>query len=144
MAFGTYLLTFPGSACWSRFSLFSSCRFSFLNLILVSFLQLRMVSWNVLGLNNKCKRAPMLKYLNAHKPHILFLQRTHLLGSKILSLRRAWVRQAFHATYSSYAREVTILLNKSLPYKVISVSIDPGGVIYYPVVRCKLCTPSSH
>lgn len=91
---------------------------------------------------NKFKCVLMFKY--THKQHILFLHETHLLGNKILSLCRAWVWQAFLATYSSYARGVAILLKKSLPYKVISVSIDPGGVIYYPVVRCKLCTPSSH
>lgn len=49
------------------------------------------------------------------------------MGSKILALKRAWVRQGFHATYFSYARGVTILLSKSLPCLVEQVFLDPGG-----------------
>lgn len=90
-------------------------------------MELKLVSWNIRGLNNKVKRALMFKYLNNHRPHILFLQETHLLGNKILALRRPWVRQAFHATYSSYARGVAILLNKSLAYKVMHLHTDQEG-----------------
>lgn len=89
--------------------------------------EITLLSWNVRGLNNKFKRSLLFKYLNTHKPHILFLQETHLTGSKVLALRRAWVRQAFHATYSTYARGVAILINKSLPCKVVRVITDPGG-----------------
>lgn len=84
---------------------------------LIWFMDLKLLSWNVRGLNNKFKRTLMFKYLNYHRPHILFLQETHLTGNKILALRRSRVQQAFHATYSGYARGVAILLNKSLPIR---------------------------
>lgn len=69
----------------------------------------------------------MFKYLNHHKPHILFLQETYLLDNKILTLRRPWVQQSFHATYSNYARGVAILLAKSLACKVFQVVTDLKG-----------------
>lgn len=69
----------------------------------------------------------MFKYLNHHRPHILFLQETHLVGKKILALHRSWVQQAFHATYLSYARGVAVLLNKSLAYKVLYIITDTLG-----------------
>lgn len=65
----------------------------------------------------------MFKYLSHHKPNILFLQETHLLGNRILALRRPWVQQSFHATYSSYA----MLINKSFQYKVLHLVTDPEG-----------------
>lgn len=68
----------------------------------------------------------ILIYFVSHKPHILFLQETHLTGSRKLALHRSWVRQAFHVTYSSNARGVANLINKALPYRVERVILDPG------------------
>lgn len=70
--------------------------------------------------------APLFKFLASHKPHILFLQETHLTGSRIPALHMSWVTQAFHATYSSYSR-VAILINKALSCRVERVIMDPGG-----------------
>lgn len=46
---------------------------------------------------------------------------------KVLALRCSWVRQAYHVTYSNYARRVAILINKSLSCSVGQVVTDPGG-----------------
>lgn len=59
---------------------------------------LKLLSWNIRGLNDKIKRSLLFKFLHSHKPLILFLQENHLLGSKILALKRAWVKQCFYAT----------------------------------------------
>lgn len=73
---------------------------------------IRLVFWNIQGLNGKFKRSLFFKLLASHKPQILFLQKTHLTGSRILALCRSWVRQAFHATFSTYVRGVAILIKK--------------------------------
>lgn len=95
--------------------------------ITVMSLNISIISWNVRGLNSKFKRALVLKFLQAQHPHIMFLQETHLLGNKILAMKRPWIHKAIHATYSSYARGVSILLHKSLPCSIETVITDPGG-----------------
>lgn len=88
---------------------------------------LKLLWWNVRGLDDKFQRVLMFKYLNHNRPHILFVQETHLVGNDILALRRLWVQQAFHATYSGYAMGVAVLLYKSLAYKVIHLITDLLG-----------------
>ena len=75
------------------------------------------------------------------KPHIAFLQETHLDGSRVLALRRAWVQKSFHATYSTFARGVSILISKALPCTIHQVFSDPGGDMWrsswtYFIIRC--------
>lgn len=90
-------------------------------------LNVSIISWNVRGLKSKYKRALVLKLLQAYHPHIMMLQETHLLGNKILAMKRPWMHRAIHATYSSYARGVSILLHKSLLCSIETVITDPGG-----------------
>lgn len=85
------------------------------------------ISWNVRGLNSKFKRALLFQYLKSHNPHILILQETHLLGSKLMALKRQWVQNAFHASYSTYARGVSVLVSKSLTCEIEAVHTDPQG-----------------
>lgn len=51
---------------------------------------LKLVSWNVQGLNNKFELSLLFKSLASHKPHILFMQETHLMDhlmdNRILAL----------------------------------------------------------
>lgn len=95
-------------------------------------MNIKIISWNICGLNDKIKRSLLFKYLDSHKPNILFLQETHLMGNKSLALRPAMVRQAFHTTYSSYARGVAILANKSVPGTVEIIITDLGAdSLYY-------------
>lgn len=55
--------------------------------ITVMSVDVRVISWNVRGLNSKFKRALVLKYLKASHPHIMILQETHMLVSKILAMK---------------------------------------------------------
>lgn len=89
--------------------------------------RVRIFSWNVRGLNSKFKRATVFQYLKQVKPHIVLLQETHLEGSKILSLRKPWIQRAIHATYSTYARGVSILISKAIACTIHQVVTDPGG-----------------
>lgn len=85
------------------------------------------LSWNVRGLNSKFKRALLMRYLKTHSPHFILLQETHLTGSKVLTLKKPWIQRAIHATYSSYARGVSILIHKKFPCVIEDVCTDPQG-----------------
>lgn len=85
------------------------------------------VSWNVRGLNSAVNRSLVFAYLRRLRPQACILQETHLVGSCILSLKKAWVGGHYHAPYSNYARGISILVNKSLPFQILEVKLDPGG-----------------
>ena len=85
------------------------------------------LSWNVRGLNSKFKRATLFQYLKTRSPQLILLQETHLMGSKILTLKKPWVQRAIHATYSTYARGVSILIHKNFPCVIEEVRADPLG-----------------
>lgn len=85
------------------------------------------LSWNVRGLNSAIKRSLVLKYIQQHNPKICILQETHLVGAKIMGLKKAWVCAHYHATYSNYARGVSVLVHRSLAFQLITVKTDPGG-----------------
>lgn len=88
---------------------------------------LRLISWNVRGLNSKIKRSIMFDYLARHKPHVILLQETHLQGSRVMALKRAKIAYALHSTYSSYARGTSILIAKSAPISIKHIKLDPNG-----------------
>lgn len=88
---------------------------------------LRLVSWNVRGLNSKVKRSIMFDYLSRYKPHVILLQETHLQGSRVMALKRAKIAYALHSTYSSYARGTSILIAKSAPISIKRIKLDPNG-----------------
>lgn len=97
------------------------------------------MSWNVWGLNSATKRSLVFKYLQRYNPHICVFQETHLIGNRILGLKRAWVGAHYHSTFSNYARGVSILVHKSLPLQIMNIRTDPGGrfVIIHVVVYTK-------
>ena len=90
-------------------------------------LALKVISWNVRGLNSGIKRALVFKHLQSHRPNIVFLQETHLNGSKTMALHRAFIDKAFHSVYSNYARGVSVLVYRSLLYTAKLVKTDPFG-----------------
>lgn len=89
--------------------------------------QPKIVSWNVRGLNSAVKRSLVFRYLQGAAPHICILLETHLTGSRVLALRRAWVGATYHPTYSCYSWGVSVLVRKSLPFQILDVCTDPGG-----------------
>lgn len=89
--------------------------------------RIKIILWNVRGLNNKFKRAAVFQYLKQVKPHVVLLQETHLEGSKFLSLRKPWIQRFFHSSYSSYARGASVLISKAIACTIHRVFTDPGG-----------------
>ncbi len=88
---------------------------------------LRFISWNVKGLNSPVKRNKVFDHLRSLNTKIAFLQETHLKPSDHLKLRRGWVGQLYHSSFSSKARGTAILVHKSVPLSVSKVISDPNG-----------------
>lgn len=88
---------------------------------------LKLLSWNVRGLNSRIKRALVFNYIQKCKLHVIFLQETHLVGSKTMALQRAFVKHPFHSTCSYYARGVSVSVTKSLLCTLEEVVTDRFG-----------------
>lgn len=88
---------------------------------------LRFISWNVKGLNSPVKRNKVIDHLKHLNAKIAFLQETHLKPSDHLKLRRGWVGQLYHSSFSSKAHGAAILVHRSVPLSVSKVISDPSG-----------------
>lgn len=88
----------------------------------------KLVTWNVSGLNNPIKRKLVLDFLKQNNAHSAFLQETHLVGSKTLALRRPWVGWAYHSTYTGYSLGISILEHKKVPFRYLLVHCMIGQV----------------
>uniref|UniRef100_A0A803JPQ3 Reverse transcriptase domain-containing protein n=1 Tax=Xenopus tropicalis TaxID=8364 RepID=A0A803JPQ3_XENTR len=92
------------------------------------------VSWNIRGLNSKFKRSLMWSYLKRYPPSILLLQETHLVGQKVLALKKPWVGWSFHASFSTHSRGVSILIRKNIPFELLHLVTDHYG--RYVIMAC--------
>uniref|UniRef100_A0AAY4F0R4 exodeoxyribonuclease III n=1 Tax=Denticeps clupeoides TaxID=299321 RepID=A0AAY4F0R4_9TELE len=82
---------------------------------------------NCRGLNNPIKRSKIFHYLHHAGAHVIFLQETHLKPSDHVRLKKGWINQTYHSSFSGKARGVAILLHKSVPFVHTSVVSDPNG-----------------
>ena len=98
---------------------------------------LRLTCWNVKGLNSPFKRSKVLNHLQSLNTKIAFLQETHLRPADHLKLRRGWVGQLYHSSFSSKARGAAILIHKSVPFSVSQVISDPNG--RFIIITGKMC-----
>lgn len=94
------------------------------------------ISWNVKGLNHPVKRKRVMSHLQKLNVGIAFLQESHLRPSDHFRMRRGWVGQLFHSTFTAKARGAAILIHKSIPLIVSEVMADPRG--RFVVVKGKL------
>lgn len=94
---------------------------------------LRVVSWNVRGLNSKFKHSLVFDYIKKYKPHLILLQETQ--SYRVLSLKRAHVAGTYHASLSSYARRVSTLVTKSMPIFIHAIKTDIKGRYVILVVK---------
>lgn len=88
---------------------------------------LRLLSWNTRGLNSPVKRSLVFQFVKTYRPHFCVFQETHLVGKKTFSLKKPWVGYHYHVTHSSFSRGVSILVLKTLPFKLLDLALDPGG-----------------
>ena len=90
-------------------------------------LQVKLISWNVRGLNGPVKRAKVFQHLKLHRADIVFLQETHLKISDHTRLRRPWVGQEFHSSFDSKARGAAILISKKIQFISEGIVPDRNG-----------------
>lgn len=88
---------------------------------------LKVCSWNVGGIHSPIKRKKILSFLKKEKVHVALLQETHLSPDEHMKLRRDWVGQVFHSSFTSKSRGVTILINKHFPLVDIEFISDKLG-----------------
>lgn len=96
---------------------------------------INIVAWNVRGLGDASKRYAVFSEVRAFQPAIICLSETHLTSDRIQLLRRSWIGQAYHSTYSTHARGVSVLVHKNIPYTCHRVKVDSEGRYV-----CILCT----
>lgn len=110
-----------------------------------------LVSWNIRGLGNNIKTGKVFSYLNSLKANIIFLQETHLCKDKEYKLKTNWISQVYHASFTSQARGVAILIHKNVPFTLKSKVIDPNGrfvlisghIASYPVTLLNIYGPNT-
>lgn len=97
----------------------------------------KVLSWNTHGLNSAIKHSLVFQFIKKHNPHVCVLQGTHLVRSKTLSLKKPWVGHHYHSTYSNFARGVSVLVLKNLPFKLLDLILDPEGrfVMVYALIH---------
>lgn len=69
----------------------------------------------------------MFNYIKQYNPDLIILQETHLRGRKILALKRPWIGSTYHSVYSNYARGVSVLVSKNLPFQLLDLHIDQSS-----------------
>jgi len=87
----------------------------------------RLVTWNVRGLNGPVKRSRVFAHLKSLKAGVVFLQETHLRVKGQVRLRKGWVGQVFHSGFDSKSRGVAILMGKRTGFVLAKEVRDPGG-----------------
>lgn len=64
------------------------------------------------------KRKKILTYLKKKKADIALIQETHLNNEEAAKLKREWVGQEYHSTFSSRRRGVSILIRKNIDCQI--------------------------
>lgn len=88
---------------------------------------MKIISWNVKGLNQANKRKSVLSHLQHLGVGIVFLQETHLLNRDQSKIHKEWVGQMFHSQFNCKGRGVAILIHKKIPFIVSNTILDPNG-----------------
>ena len=89
--------------------------------------EIRLLSWNVRGLNDPRKGRLVLQYLRRYKVDIVFLQETHLSPGSGDTFAASWGSHRYFAKYSSYSRGVVTLIHKKLPFQHYATVLDAQG-----------------
>ena len=99
--------------------------------------QLKVVSLNVNGLNNKMKRARILRKIKKDNSQINYLQETHLSDQEHEKLKKMGFKNTFHSSYrGGCKRGVAILISNSLQFETLKEIRDKEG--RYVLVKGKV------
>lgn len=96
----------------------------------------RILSWNVRGLNNPVILLAVLRAIKRLDADVICLQETHFPPLSTPSFAQRQFCHQYHATYSVYAREVSLLIRRGTQFSFQEVKIDPEG--RYIFLLCSL------
>ena len=88
---------------------------------------LKILSVNCQGLNNKNKLQDVLSFLKNKACNIYCLQDTHFTNSCEKDIYNVWGYQCFFSSYRSNSRGVAILFNNNFDFKVLRHKSDNNG-----------------
>ena len=89
---------------------------------------LKVISYNVKGLNNPVKRKKILTQLKQLHCQIAYLQESHLSDEEHKKLNRSWASQVFYSSHPSGRRcGVAILVHKMVQFTLVSQYKDREG-----------------
>lgn len=96
------------------------------------------ISWNTTGPNSPIKRPLLFKFFRSYDPLICIFQETHLLGSKTLQSKKALYGIPLPIQLFLFARGVSILVWKSLPFCFLHLELDPDRryIVIYAMIEC--------
>uniref|UniRef100_A0A667ZXY0 exodeoxyribonuclease III n=1 Tax=Myripristis murdjan TaxID=586833 RepID=A0A667ZXY0_9TELE len=89
--------------------------------------KIKVISWNINGIQNPVKRFKVLSHLKSLDCDIALLQETHLSKEESLKLKQRWVGQIFFSPGTSASKGVCILIAKKILFTVLDVITDKEG-----------------
>lgn len=89
--------------------------------------KIKVVSWNVNGIQNPVKRFKILSHLKSLNCDIAMLQETHISKEESLKLKQRWVGQIFFSPGTNASKGVCILISKKISFIVSDVCKDKEG-----------------
>uniref|UniRef100_A0A8C5PIJ7 Reverse transcriptase domain-containing protein n=1 Tax=Leptobrachium leishanense TaxID=445787 RepID=A0A8C5PIJ7_9ANUR len=89
---------------------------------------LKLLSYNVRGLNTPQKRTKILRELRAQRTMVAFLQETHFRGDSSSTLQDRYFPTGYFSSYTGgKSRGVAIILARDVPFKELGVQRDQNG-----------------
>lgn len=88
---------------------------------------IRLLSWNVRGMNHPVKRRKVFMHLNKLKAEIIFLQETHIKQTAKALLNPGWAAQIYQSNFSTKSRGVAIIVRKWVPFIHKQTIVDNNG-----------------
>lgn len=130
----TWLVCYICNICYTFYLLFFNDLFWSLSSSssYVVFMSLKIISWNVRGLNSPIKCQLVLSHLSKLGADIVLLQESHLSAKESLKLTRGWIGEVFLSPGDGKRTGVITLCHKSIDAKFAFSTFWWGGqmVIY--------------
>lgn len=103
---------------------------------------IKLVSWNVKGVQNPVKMHKVLSHLESLNCDIAMIQETHTNLNESMKLKQSWVGQVFSSPGSGASRGVSILIAKRVSFTLVTLKIDSEGryVILHGILENIPCT----